>query len=31
MKMLYFDRTYVSEGIHVNRTSASKKCDIYQY
>ena len=28
MRMLYFDRIDVSEGIDVNKTSASKKCDI---
>ena len=26
--MLYFDRIDVSEGIDVNKTSASKKCNI---
>ena len=26
--MLYFDRTDVSEGTDVNKTSASKECDI---
>ena len=31
--MLYFDRIDISEGIHVNKTSASKGCIIcpYQY
>ena len=29
--MLYFDRIDVSEGIDVNKTSASKECDIRQY
>ena len=31
--MLYYDRIDVSEGIGVNKTSESKKCDIchYQY
>ena len=29
--MLYFDRTDVSEGIDVNKTSASKKCDMFHY
>ena len=29
--MLYFDRTDVSEGIDVNKTSASKECDICHY
>ena len=26
--MLYFDRIDVSEGIDVNKTSASRECDI---
>ena len=29
--MLYFDRIDVSEGIDVNKTSASKDCDICHY
>ena len=29
--MLYYDRTDVSEGIDVNKTSASKECDICHY
>ena len=29
IKMLYFDRTDVSEGIDVNKTSASKEGDVY--
>ena len=29
--MLYFDRIDISEGIHVNKTSASKECDICWY
>ena len=29
--MLYFDRIDVSEGIDINKTSASKDCDIYHY
>ena len=29
--MLYFDRTDVSEGIDVNKTSASKECGICPY
>ena len=29
--MLYLDRIDVSEGIDVNKTSASKKCDICHY
>ena len=26
--MLYYDRIDVSEGIDINKTSASKECDI---
>ena len=29
--MLYYDRIYVSEGIDVNTTSASKECNICHY
>ena len=29
--MLYYDRTDVSEGIDVNKTSASKECDVCHY
>ena len=29
--MLYFDRIDVSEEIDVNKTSASKDCDIFHY
>ena len=29
--MLYHDRIDVSEGIHVNKTSESKECDICHY
>ena len=29
--MLYFDRIDVFEGIDVNKTSASKECDICHY
>ena len=29
--MIYYDRTEVSEGIDVNKTSASKKCDVCHY
>ena len=29
--MLYFDRNEVSEGIDVNKTSASKECEICHY
>ena len=28
LKMLYFDKIDVSEGIDVNKTSGSKQCDI---
>ena len=31
IKMLYYDRIDVSEGIDVNKTSASKECDICHY
>ena len=31
IKMLYFDKTDLSEGIDVNKTSASKECDICHY
>ena len=29
--MLYFDKIDISEGTDVNKTSASKKCDICHY
>ena len=29
--MLYFNRINLSEGIDVNKTSASKECDICHY
>ena len=29
--MLYFDRTDLFEGLDVNKTSASKGCDIFDY
>ena len=29
--MLYFDIIDISEGSDVNKTSPSKKCDIYHY
>ena len=29
--MLYYDRIDVSEGIDINKTSASKESDIYHY
>ena len=31
MKMLYYDRIDVSEGIDVNKTSASKESDVCHY
>ena len=31
IKMLYYDRTDVSEGIDVNRTSETKECDACHY
>ena len=31
MKMLYFDRIDISEGTGINKTGASKECDIYLY
>ena len=30
-KMLYFDKIDFSEGIDVNKTSASKECDVSSY
>ena len=30
-KLLYYDRINVSEGIDVNKTSASKECDVCHY
>ena len=29
--MLYFDSIDISEGIDINKTSASKECDICHY
>ena len=29
--MLYYERIDISEGIHVNKTSASKECNICHY
>ena len=29
--MLYYDRIDVSEGVDVNKTSASKECDVCHY
>ena len=31
IKILYYDRTDVSEGIDANKTSASKECDVCHY
>ena len=31
IKILYYDRTDVSEENDVNKTSASKECDIFHY
>ena len=31
IKMLYYDRIDVLEGIDANKTSASKECDVYNY
>ena len=31
LKMLYYDRIDVSEGIDVNKTNAPKQCDICHY
>ena len=31
IKMLYYERIDISEGIHVNKTSASKECNICHY
>ena len=31
IKMLYFDRIDVSEGTDIDKTSASKECDICHY
>ena len=31
IKILYLDRIEVSEGIDVNKISASKECDIFHY
>ena len=29
--MLYYNKIYVSEGIDINKTNASKECDIFNY
>ena len=31
IKLLCYDRLDFSEGIHINKTSASKECDICHY
>ena len=31
LKMLQYNRIDISEGIDINKTSASKRCDICQY
>ena len=31
IKMIYYDKIDVSEGIDVNKTIASKECDVYHY
>ena len=31
MKMLQYEKIYVSEGIDVNKTSASKECELCHY
>ena len=31
IQILYYDRIDVSEGIDVNKTSASKECEIWHY
>ena len=31
IKMLYYNKIYVSEGIDINKTNASKECDIFHY
>ena len=31
IKMLYVDRINVSKGVDLNKTTASKKCDICHY
>ena len=31
LSILYYDRIEVSEGIDINKTCASKECDIYHY
>ena len=31
IKILYYNRTDISEGININRTSELKECDICHY
>ena len=31
IKLLYYDRTDISPGIDVNKTSKLKECNIYHY
>ena len=31
INMLYYDKINISEGIDINKTSASKECDICHY
>ena len=31
IKMIYYDKIDVSEGIDVNKTIASKECDVFHY
>ena len=31
IKMLYYNRIDISQGIDINKTSASKECDICHY
>ena len=31
ISMLFFDRTDISEGVDINKTRASKDCNIFHY
>ena len=31
INMLFFDRTDISEGVDINKTRASKDCNIFHY
>ena len=31
IKMLYYDRIDVSEGIYINKTGQSRECDLCRY